>query len=399
MSKSKRPLTRSSIFLILLASLFFTACAGQTDNQNWPGLSSDGEVVYMAYGPGVAAYDAVEQEELWNNKTDNNTLVIYAPPSVVDGRVVIGDYGASGGMFSPGIIVSIYGQEINEGASLLTNWTNSELASDKIVASTLQVGDVAYVGSADFNMYALDANTGDLIWQFTTNGAIWGQPTFHEGTLFVTSLDKNVYALDAETGDEIWRTELGGAISAKPLLNVDANLLYVGAYDNAMHALDPDTGEEQWQAESSNWIWNAPALADDVLYFADSGSQVFAVDALTGEEIWTSSINEMREVDGVLLQTPERIEGAIQASPVIHEDVLYIASEGNRASKEGLLVALNAETGEEIWQTTTNEPLYSTPVVANGSIVVAMNRDVITLIGFDLETGNRKWSYLPNAEE
>jgi outer membrane protein assembly factor BamB len=247
-------------------------------------------------------------------------------------------------------------------------------------------------------LYALEAETGSEIWTFATEGAIWGQPTYHEGIIYLTSLDKHVYALDAESGQEIWRTELDGAISAQAILNVDENLLYVGAYDNAMHALDAETGQEKWQAAATNWIWNAPALAEDTLYYADSSSQVFAVDAVTGAEKWSTSVVDMNEVEGVLLQIAERIEGAIQASPVYNDGVLYIASEGNRETKEGLLIAMDAETGTEIWQKTTNQPLYSTPVIADDAIIVAMNSDVITMIAYSLESGDQKWSYQPNRE-
>lgn len=399
MNTTIRSYKRPSIVLIILATLFLAACGSRISNQNWPGLSTDGEMVYFAYGPGVAAYDTIEQQEAWNYKSEKAQLNLFAPPSVVDGRVVLGDYGAAGSFFSPQIIVSVYGQEESGSSSPQVSWTNPEIAKDKIVAGPLQVGDVAYVASADFNLYALNANTGEKIWAFPTNAAIWGQPTYHDGVIFLTSLDQNVYALDAESGDVIWQEELGGAISAQAIVNADENLLYVGAYDNAMHALDIETGTEKWQVETTNWIWNAPALADGMLFFADSGSQVFAVDAVTGEEIWTSSINEMREVENVVLQTPERFEGAIQASPVYLDGILYIASEGNRNTKEGLLVALDAETGEEIWQRTTKQPLYATPVIADDVIIVAMNREEITMTAYSLDSGDQKWSYLPNQEE
>jgi outer membrane protein assembly factor BamB len=103
----------------------------------------------------------------------------------------------------------------------------------------------------------------------------------------------------------------------------------------------------------------------------------------------------MRTVEGVLQQVAEEIEGTIQASPVVAGNMVYIASEGNRVTEEGLLVALNKETGAEVWQQTVNEPLYTTPLVVGDTIVVAMAGEGPLLVAFDLETGGQKWVYSP----
>lgn len=399
MLKKQRPFKRPSIIFIILAGLLLTACgAAQADNQNWPGLTAAGDRVYVAYGPAVVAYDAVTEEEAWVFSTDNRSLLFYAPPSVADGRVVIGDYGAAGGMFSPGIIVSAYGLEENGGRTPDSLWVNSETATDKIVAGPLQVGDTVFVGTADNHLSALDADTGVERWRLTTEGAVWAQPAYHEGVLYVTSLDKHVYALEAETGAEIWQAQLPGAISAQAVLNPEENLVYVGAYDNALHALAMDSGEEQWQVETTNWIWSAPALADGRLYFADSNAQVYAVEAASGDPIWTASVNEMRQVEGDLLPVPAPVEGAVQASAVVAAGKVFIASEGNRDTGEGLLIALDAETGEEIWQRTTTASLFTTPVIVDDMIVVAMNSEQVLLSAFDLETGDPQWAYVPASE-
>ncbi|NJN55043.1 MAG: PQQ-binding-like beta-propeller repeat protein [Anaerolineae bacterium] len=379
-----------------MAVWLLTACTGQATTVNWPGLTAVGPIVYVSHGPAVIAYDAVEQQEQWVFKPENRSLLIDAAASVQDGRVIFGDYGAAGGMFSPTIVVTVYGLEENGSSPPATLWTNNIVAADKIVAAPLQVGDTVYVGSADYHLYALDVTTGIEQWSFATDAAIWSTPTYYEGVLYVTSLDKHVYALDANTGHELWQTELGGAISAQPIANPAENLLYVGAYDNALHALNMETGAEEWQVEATNWIWSAPALVEDTLYFADSSAQVFAINAVSGEKIWQVAVNQMNESGGVL--SPLEVKGAIQASPVVGDGVVYIASQGNIDTKEGLLVALEAETGAEIWQRTTKSPLFTTPVIVDDMIVVAMNSELAVLSAYDRESGNPKWSYLPILE-
>ena len=80
----------------------------------------------------------------------------------------------------------------------------------------------------------------------------------------------------------------------------------------------------------------------------------------------------MNIVAGVTQNPPLEIKGAIQASPVVQDGVVYVASLGNSESEEGLLVAMDAATGDELWQTTTPAPLFSNPVIIGNVIVVAM---------------------------
>lgn len=163
-----------------------------------------------------------------------------------------------------------------------------------------------------------------------------------------------------------------------------------------MHALDMATGEEKWSAPSTNWIWSAPALADGALYFTDSNGAIFALDAVTGEEKWQQNVNALREVE-VLADK----EGAVQASPVVANGKVFITGAGNIDTREGLLLALDEQSGEALWQCTTRAPLFTTPVIAGNHIVVAMSGELGLLAAYDLETGGEDCDpevYLPVLE-
>ena len=49
--------------------------------------------------------------------------------------------------------------------------TGAGVSSDPAVAN-----GVVYIGSYDKNVYAFDASTGKLLWEFPTNSGITGQP-------------------------------------------------------------------------------------------------------------------------------------------------------------------------------------------------------------------------------
>ncbi len=311
-----------------------------------------------------------------------------------NGRAIIGDFGAAQGLFSPQTVVSIYGLDV-DGSTAQVAWTRNDLAKDRIVAAPLQIEDIAYVATSDNLLLALDADTGDELWRFTAEFSIWAQPTYHDGTLFVASMDRHIYAIDADDGTEKWAVELNGAMSAQPVINPAENLVYAASYDQEVHALHMDSGDEAWVVKASDWIWSAPVLADGALYFGDSSGNVFAVNAATGELLWENGIHRMNVVTGVAQNPPLEIKGAIQASPVVKDDVVYFVSLGNSESDEGLLVAMDTVTGEELWQKTTPAPLFSTPVIIGDVIIVAMQSDVGILQAYELETGDLDWSYVP----
>jgi outer membrane protein assembly factor BamB len=53
---------------------------------------------------------------------------------------------------------------------------------------------VVYVGSDDHNVYALNASTGALLWQYTTGGAVESSPAVANGVVYTGSDDGSVYA-------------------------------------------------------------------------------------------------------------------------------------------------------------------------------------------------------------
>ena len=51
-----------------------------------------------------------------------------------------------------------------------------------------------YVGSLDYNMYALNDITGALLWQYRTGGPVYSSPSVADGVVYVGSDDSNIYA-------------------------------------------------------------------------------------------------------------------------------------------------------------------------------------------------------------
>jgi outer membrane protein assembly factor BamB len=86
---------------------------------------------------------------------------------------------------------------------------------------------VVYVGSDDKNVYALNANTGALLWSYTTGNEVYSSPTVTNGMVYVGSQDGNVYAFGLTHGRAQRNPEKQDAASKRPelkALRADFNL-------------------------------------------------------------------------------------------------------------------------------------------------------------------------------
>lgn len=389
--KLKKPVKWPVIIFLFAVAFILSACGTSVASSNWPGMTAgENGVVYVAFGPGIVAVDLTEQKQLWVYRPQESSasLQIFAPPSVGQDQLVFGDYGASGGLISASVTVSVYALEELMSQNPVLAWSQSQVAQDRIIAQPLQLEDRVIVGTADNFVVALGNQDGRPLWNdpFEAGHSIWGHPIEEDGIIFVPSLDKYVYALDAETGKEIWQANVGGSVSDKPVMNGD--LIYVSSFDEQVHALDKATGASRWTAPAQAAVWGAPAYANGTVYFVDLDGNAFAVGAETGELRWEQPVAEY-----------------IVAAAVVNDGVVYVAAAGDPdiapAERQGSLIALSADTGEVLWQEQTPSPLFTTPVIVEDSIVVAMQNEagVLTLEIIDLSDPDRSWTFVPQVQD
>src|SRR5690606_1252551 len=125
---------------------------------------------------------------------------------------------------------------------------------------------VIYFGSSDRHLYALNINTGEMIWKYEAGRYIHTTPAYADGRLFFGSWDSKIYAVDAETGEEIWiyqtgtdsdRGRLMEGIQGSPA--VSDGVVYCGSRDSKVYALNAEDGSEIWVASfGSSWMPASP---------------------------------------------------------------------------------------------------------------------------------------------
>ena len=145
-------------------------------------------------------------------------------------------------------------------------------------------------------------------WHYDT-GSLRGleaSPLIHEGVLYATTSWSNVFALDAVSGNELWRWEaeadrLRGALACCDVVNRGVALyddkIYTGVIDGRLVALDAATGEPVWSVQTTPvdepyTVTGAPRVVDGKVIIGNGGAEygvrgyVSAYDAGTGELIW-----------------------------------------------------------------------------------------------------------------
>jgi len=76
-----------------------------------------------------------------------------------------------------------------------------------------------------------------MVWSFPYSGNNWSSTSAAGGVVyFGGGISKNVYAVDGQTGEELWRFTTGGAVHSTPV--VHNGVVYVGSLDGYLYALN-----------------------------------------------------------------------------------------------------------------------------------------------------------------
>ena len=236
----------------------------------------------------------------------------------------------------------------------------SFIAKYFVQASPLIVNEVVYIAT-DHACYALDLQTGQLIWEAATGveDSFMGAPAYENGVIYTTS-GKRLLALDSELGTEIWHTELAAPFLA---LAVAEGLFYVGNTDRFLRAFDQDTGQEVWKFEAEGEFWSAPAIAGDILYAGNVDKYIYALDSRTGEQLWSF------ETAGDAVSEPVFADGVVYVS-----DSSHLFPSGPRH-----LYALDAISGELLWTFETVSTFLPAPALDNAAIYITTRGEVLAL--------------------
>ncbi|MDP6822512.1 MAG: PQQ-binding-like beta-propeller repeat protein [Dehalococcoidia bacterium] len=310
-----------------LSVFILTACVGDLDpDGGWAAPVVDGDHVYIGAKDGRITRLALNEDGRFDNAwgfpaAGADTLgPLYGTPRVDGDRV----FGATYDCDNLDCEAIVFGASVGTGQELWRFERQTQVvgavavAGDTVLFGTAQIddefdNDPGIAGAAGY-LYAIDTSTAlapTVLWRVATADAVWGTPVIFDDVAYFGDLGGVFHAVslggsNGDAGSEIWTFKAGGAIVAEPLI-ADGKV-YFGDFSDNFYALDIAAREAagpgshplsagEWSFDSDGWFWATPLIHDNVLYVGTLNGKFYALDPVTGSQLW----EEPGEVDGQIV--------------------------------------------------------------------------------------------------
>ena len=218
-------------------------------------------------------------------KADGKQANFHGDPLVTEDLVIIGTDGLE--------IGHIYAFERATGK---VRWkharTKGSAGIQGVNTDILRLGSKVYGVALGDELVCLDLESGHPIWTFPSGfqrneQRLSQAPAVGAGRVFFGGLDGIVYALDANSGKLIWKRDLGAPVSTHVTLLGDG--LYVGAASH-LYRLNRKTGAVTTEFAAEGKLYGKPTIAGDSLLvfvnWLDSDSELISLDLSLKKVRW-----------------------------------------------------------------------------------------------------------------
>jgi outer membrane protein assembly factor BamB len=207
----------------------------------------------------------------------------------------------------------------------------------------------------------------------------WRGPS-HDGI----SPEKGFQTKWEKTPPKLWEADTGSAYSAITCVAGKAYTCGTKAKQQVLLCFDAETGKVLWQhpieAEfkegNGDGTRATPTVNEGRVYILGALGKLLCCNAETGAEIWSQQLNG-------------RPQWAYAGSVLIEGDHAIVTAGGDR----GALLALEKQTGEEVWHSEGGPVAYSTPYPftfeGQRYLVGFLAKEAIVI---EAQTGRRVWS-------
>jgi outer membrane protein assembly factor BamB len=199
--------------------------------------------------------------------------------------------------------------------------------------------------------------------------AIYGTPSFSDELVYIAGYNGKVYAY---TKDLVTRWVYPREGYLEPIVGgvvVSQDKVFFGCSDGYIYALDAATGDFLWSFSTkgekgkTEKIWSTPVVSDGTLYIGSFDKKVYAINTADGTEKWEYLT-----------------EGIVTATPLVADDSVFVGSH------DRYFYVLNASDGNLKGSYEAGNWFWAKPVLYDGKIYAGCLDGKVYV--FDAATGN-----------
>ncbi len=169
-----------------------------------------------------------------------------------------------------------------ETGSLL--WKTEDLGGPIVSQPAVSESGLVIVSTFNNEIVALDEKSHKVEWRYSTPDWAWASPVIDGEQVYISDLSGTFYALELETGNLLWQLQPGGSIVSAPL--VQDGLIYFSTDSSSLVVVSTD-GVVQRNLPIEGKLYASPASNGDITLLAPSEAEFFLI-ALNqnGTQIW-----------------------------------------------------------------------------------------------------------------
>ena len=220
----------------------------------------------------------------------------------------------------------------------------------KQVCAIFATGDVICADMDGKRLWAKNLGVPDNHYGFASSLLIYGNELIVQ---YDNNANAKLIALSVTNGNQLWSKSRKDKIAwSSPIITKAKGQQAIIVMGNpAITAYNASNGQELWRVECmSGEVGASPCASNGVIFGASEYATCVAINAETGEKLWEAS-------DCL----PEC------SSPVATKDLLYVAT------SYGAVCAYDTKNGEVVKQHELTTPFYSSPVIADGKVWLFSN--------------------------
>ncbi len=367
--------------VILLSTMYFLQTqqppaeqqqANSYDSQAWLTFKSD--LWRTGYAKTISYDWTFKGEVAWVN----DKIGLSGPPIAFNGKV----YAVSNN--------HLHALNLSTGAEL---WSTPVISG--YITSPASDGKNIYLGAGQGGLTSYNPDTGKTKLTIKEVAASAGSLAIQNGKAFTTSIVSDaasnesyplLQAVNLNTGDTLWTYKLPSGQFSNAPLTVGNVSLFASTSNRSLDAFTIDSGKPLWSKTFNDSIVESPIFSWGLLFIATYDGQIYAVNATTGNELWTANLSAIPAAEASSNSTSAsntiRTASDISSLALAHGKV-YVGTPSG-------VYALRAETGRVFWHYDSNGT-FTSPAIASRELFIGNYRG--ELIELDVDTGELLWKY------